>query len=518
LSRPTHDFHTRVWWVRPDSQGFLCCGSKPLHFETVSAGILRRLSVVGPSRSKQIGSDNRRKRRSGFGWFLAAISIAIGGLASAPIPARGATKTTKKPSVKVARKTTKPASAAKKGATTTEKLAPGLDGATVAAARGFATTRSPAKGEPYPIGLLLAQASSDPSVVATANEQKRGAELAVAFVNELGGIGGRPVSLTIAEEGSSAESAARSFEFLSKRGVLAVIGPTVSKHTRLVAQSAAAERTLLFGASTTANGIPLLSPWVRRSALPPDVVATGAIAELLTTKPSTSGVVVAAADDPVGVAVADGYVRAFQQSGVQLLENPATFVRGQANVDAYAASVAALAPDVIVVTGSEADAATFVGAIRRTSARGVLLVDPASLTRSFVDACWPCTGILTPVTFDTEDSTSYSRALLLRRYYDAHGSLPTMRAAQGFGAVQVLAIALDAAIAAEQSAGSLATRRDSLRTAVVAGRYDTPFGLMTFDGQGEVKIDRVALGEIVRSNGVASVRAIPPVPSSVPTS
>jgi branched-chain amino acid transport system substrate-binding protein len=442
---------------------------------------------------------------------VGALVLVVASAALTPLEAPAASKTTKK--IALAKTTKK---AVRKASPVPSAANP--DGATVAAARGLATNRTPAKGEPYPIGLLLAQASSDPSISSIATEQKRGAELAVAFVNELGGIGGRPVALTIAEEGSTPESAVRSFEFLAKRGVLAVIGPTVSKHTRAVAQASAAEQTLLFGASTTASGIPLLSPWVRRSALPSDVVAAAAIAELLTTRPSTSGIVVGPTDDPVSASVAAGYRKAFQERGVQVLENAEPFVRGQANVDRYAAAVATLAPDVIVITGSADDAETVVSAIKRTTARGVMLVDSASLTRSFVDACWPCTGILTPIPFDTEDTSSFSRALLLRRYYDAHGSLPTLRAAQGFAAVQVVSIALDAAVAAEQSAGSLASRRDALRTAVVAGRYDTPFGLMTFDSQGEVKIDRVAIGEIVRSNGVASVRAIPTVPSSVPTS
>jgi branched-chain amino acid transport system substrate-binding protein len=452
--------------------------------------------------------------------IVVATTSLISGLAGTTGPARGATRpgsktTTAKqpPKSTVAPKPPSKPAAARSGKT--------LDAATVASARGEVVARTPAKGEPYRFGLLLARLNEQAVVGEVASEQQRGAELAVAFVNELGGIGGRPVSLTVADEGATPQSAAKGFETLVRQGVYSVIGPTVSKHVRAVSLSAEREATLLFGASAAANGIVQLSPWVRRSAFSPDVIATAAVAELVATKPSSTATVVwvPPPDDSgtgsSGSTLAGSYLRAFTRVSIPVDE---VQLQSPAEVELAAIEVAKRGSDVIVVVGSPIVAASFVTATLRAGSRSLILVDPSALSQEFVARCSPCPGLTTPLVFDTEDATSYSRALLLRRYYDAYGTLPTASAAQGFAAIQILSIALDSAIANEQAPQTLTARRDALRRAVTLGRYDTPFGLVTFDSQGEVKLDRVALGEIVQAGTSPRIRALPVVPTSILTS
>jgi branched-chain amino acid transport system substrate-binding protein len=444
------------------------------------------------------------------------ISLVVS-FAEASMPdARAANRTTKIGKSKSV-VTTKPTSKTASGGASKAGKTGSLDAATVAAARGEVLVRTPAKGEPYRVGLLLSRLSEKTVVAGVASEQQRGAELAIGYVNELGGIGGRPVSLIVADEGGTPESATKGFEGLVGQGVYAVIGPTLSKHVRSVSVAAERDATLLFGASTSANGIVQLSPWVRRSAFSPDVVANAVVAELIATKPSSTATVAWVSEIPgsAGSVVAESYRKAFGRAGI-LVEN--VELRSTAEGEASANEVAKRGSDVIVVAGSPAGAAAFVSATLRAGSRSVIVIDPATLSQEFVTRCSPCSGLLTPLLFDTEDTTSYSRALLLRRYFDAYGTMPTASAAQGFAAIQILAIALDSAIASERSPQSLLVRRDALRREVTAGRYDTPFGLVTFDSQGEIKLDRVALGEIVGPESSPRIRAVPQVPTSILTS
>jgi branched-chain amino acid transport system substrate-binding protein len=453
------------------------------------------------------------------------VLLALGVTANGPT-ATGATRPTTK-STKANRRTkanakTSPTSGTTIPAKSVVGPTKSLDAATVAAARGEVLVRTPAKGEPYPIGLLVERLSEQPVVAEVAAEQQRGAELAVAFVNELGGIGGRPVALAIANEGGTSESAKKGFEGLVRQGVHAVIGPTVSKHVRAVAASAERDTTLLFSASASANGVSALSPWVRRSAFPPDVISSATVAELVSTKASSTATIVwpsfadgSSAGTGSGAVIAASYRRAFGKMGIAVED---VELRSSAEIESSAGDVARKRSDVIVVVGSPIVAAAFVSATIRAGSSAVVVVDPSALSKEFVARCSPCAGVITPLVFDTEDVTSYSRALLLRRYFDKYGSLPTASAAQGFAAVQILAIALDAAIAGESTPQSLSVRRDALRREVTAGRYDTPFGLITFDSQGEVKLDRVALGEIVQGGAEPRIRALPQVPTSILTS
>jgi branched-chain amino acid transport system substrate-binding protein len=454
---------------------------------------------------------------------VATASVMVG-LVGMSGPVRGATRTSPKTTIagkqsaKAAASTINSTKPTSKSSAASGKT---LDAATVASARGESVARSPAKGEPYRFGLLLARLNEQTVVGEVASEQQRGAELAVAFVNELGGIGGRPVSLTVADEGATPQTAVKGFEGLVRQGVYSVIGPTVSKHARAVSLSAERETTLLFGASVAANGIVQLSPWVRRSAFSPDVIAAAAVNDLLATKPMSTATVawVSPSDDAgpgsSGSIVAGSYLRAFTRANVPVEE---VELKSPAEVDASAIEVAKRGSDVVVVVGSPTVSATFVAATLRAGSRSVILVDPSAMSQEFVARCTLCVGVTTPLIFDTEDATSYSRALLLRRYFDAYGTLPTASAAQGFTAIQILSIALDAAITNERTPQTLTARRDALRREVTVGRYDTPFGLVTFDSQGEVKLDRVTLGEIVQSGTSPRIRALPQVPTSILTS
>ncbi len=382
-----------------------------------------------------------------------------------------------------------------------------LDAATVAAARGEVSVRVRASGEPYRFGFLLARKSGDAAVTHAADELSRGADLAVAFVNELGGIGGRPVSLVVAEEGATSESAVRGFDSLTERNVHAVIGPTLSKHARSVSVHAEKSNTLLLGASTSANGIPAIGPWVRRSAISPDVMARGVAAELVAMRLTSTAVVAFAGDDPIGLSVAASYSRAFADAGVAVLAPESSLGIGQSDFDMFAGQVGSVSPDVVVLAGSPSSTPKIVAALRQATPRSTIVIDPTSLTAQFANACVPCTGVLTPVLFDPEDVSSYSRVLLLRRYYDAFGTAPTLAAAQGFAAVQILAISLDAAVARQPNA-SQSVRRNLLREEVGVGRFDTPFGLVRFNDGGELVIERVALGEFVRGPEGVHVRGL----------
>jgi branched-chain amino acid transport system substrate-binding protein len=324
----------------------------------------------------------------------------------------------------------------------------------------------------------------------------------------------------------SAESAAADHgrsalaSLVGASAVHAVIGPVLSSDLAALAPAAEANHTLLLGASTSALGVPRVGEWVRRIAPPVDVLARGVIVAMLAARPSTRAVVVAPSDDPGLAQVAHAYRVALSSEGIEVIPLTATFVRAQTNVDSVAEAIVAVNPDLVVVVGASADAGLLVRSLRSRDGRSAVLADSTAAASPFATVCGPlCDGTFSPVLYDSEDFSTFARATLLKRYHDLYATSPTRAAAQGFAALQVLAIALDAAVASDGSA-TLVQRRNALRATLVRGRYDTPIGLLSFDDDGEVKVTPVAVG-MIRIVGSGPARLVPvttTIPPPRPTS
>ena len=431
-------------------------------------------------------------------WLSVGLAI-TGNAATTKAATTKATTRSAKATTKAATKTTL-RSDAKKSST----VGP-LDAATVAAARGEAPSRTPATGSPYLIGLLGAWNSADPVVADAAKQSRHGAELAVSFLNDLGGIGGRPVALVVAEEGATEATAVAAFQTLVDRGAHLVLGPTLSRSMAALVPVAERNSVVLLGMTTAAVGVPKLSPWVRRTAVPRDRLAKGAMEELSLQRPLKNAVVLATDVEPTTIAVAAIY-REFA-AGLSLI----AFDPNGKDPDAIAEAIATLGPDLVILVGRATSANSLLVSMSRVGVRANILIDGGALAAGFTGACLKiCDNIFSPVQYDPEDVSTFARATLLRRYRDVFGGFPSLAVAQGFAAAQFAAIALDGAVAAKPS-GSVGARRIAVRTVLGGLEIDTPIGILRMGSDGEVVPLRVAVGSVVNVGGTLRLRALPPV-------
>ncbi len=101
---------------------------------------------------------------------------------------------------------------------------------------------------PLKVGLMLNL--SEPSPTGRAHERQLAFQLAVMHVNDAGGVFGRPVEIAVADSTLDPETAAaEARRLIEEEGVHAIVGPSSSANSMVVARKVAAP-----------SGIPVISP------------------------------------------------------------------------------------------------------------------------------------------------------------------------------------------------------------------------------------------------------------------
>ncbi|CAN5373759.1 ABC transporter substrate-binding protein [soil metagenome] len=175
-----------------------------------------------------------------------------------------------------------------------------------------------------------------------------GIALAIADINEAGGVEGRPVELLARDSGDATTADAETaFDELVSAGADAVVGP---------ASSVLAERVL---PAAAAAGVPLVSPaatypqltdddvdgWFSRT-VPPYGHQAAAVAQSLD-KASADRVVLIVADDPVAGSIVAPLATALEAHGGELAAR--ITVDAATGVAAVVAQAVATAPDAVVL-------------------------------------------------------------------------------------------------------------------------------------------------------------------------
>jgi branched-chain amino acid transport system substrate-binding protein len=213
------------------------------------------------------------------------------------------------------------------------------------------TTTRPARGNvdgTLTIGLLL-PASGDAAGLAA--PMIRGAELAIQQINDLGGVGGRPVRLVRADEGSSALTALAALDqLLDEERVDAVIGPASSKVALTLISTLADAGVVTCSPSTTAIGISGL-PGRKRyfRTMPSDSLQALALARSVaaTGLPTTA---VLLPDDEYGEAFGASLLPELERQEVTVL-SATRYDPGADDQAAVVRSVLQAAPASVIVVG-----------------------------------------------------------------------------------------------------------------------------------------------------------------------
>ena len=341
-----------------------------------------------------------------------------------------------------------------------------------------------------PVGAVLAL-SGNANVYG--QDQRLGLQLALAHLNKAGGIGGTPLRLAIEDSGSDDPGANNAMTLQINRGMLAVIGPTLSQQAFAADPIAQRRGMPVVAPSNTATGIPQIGHFISRVSAQSSVIAPLSIAKALRLQPSIRrAAVFYAQDDAYSTAETTIFQKALNAKGLK----PVTVQRTQLADNDFQNQISAtlaLKPDLIVLSLQAVDGGNLVRQLRELGYRGTIVVGNGMNTPNIYPICQKyCDGLLIAQAYSPELNTPANRAFVsafaANQVRSGRGpTIPPQLTAQAYTALQVVGEALQR-LNAERPLNTLtvAQARRALMDAILAGTYQTPLGDIRFTPAGEV--------------------------------
>ena len=338
-----------------------------------------------------------------------------------------------------------------------------------------------------PVGAVL-------SLTGNANvygqDQRTGLNLALSAINGGGGINGKPVTLSIEDGGSDEPAANAAFTLQINRGVLALVGPTLSQQAFSANPIAQRRGVPVVGPSNTATGIPQIGSYISRVSAQASVVAPLAINRALELNPSIRrSVVFFAQDDAYSTSETVIFQNALTAKGLKPLAVQRTQLNDQ-DFQNQITSALQQKPDLIVLSLQAMDGGNLIRQLRELGYKGTIVVGNGMNTPNIYPICQRfCDGILIAQAYSPELQTPANRAFL-QAFQANHGgakAIPPQLTAQAFTALQVVGDALKRLDAKTPlTTLTVAKARTALMAEILKGRYQTPLGEISFTPSGEV--------------------------------
>ncbi len=313
----------------------------------------------------------------------------------------------------------------------------------------------------------------------------------------------RPVRLSLEDGASDEQSAISGFNLMIRRGVVALIGPTLSQQAFAADPIAQRRGVPVVAPSNTAKGIPQIGHFISRVSAQSSVIAPLSIEEALQRDPALKRVAVFYAQDD---AYSTAEVAIFQKALVAKGLTPLSVQRTQLGQNDFQSAITAVLPqrpDLVVISAQAVDGGNLIRQLRELGYRGQIVVGNGLNTPNIYPICqrW-CDGILIAQAYSPDLETPINQALLeLYRQSGARGAPPQITA-QAWTAYQVLFEAIQRLQRRGGLQGvNLAEARRRLMAELLSGRYDTPLGPIRFSPDGEVIQDRFFVAEVRMAAG-----------------
>lgn len=380
------------------------------------------------------------------------------------------------------------------GSTKATPVPSGSGGTTAATAAPGGTTA--ASGEPIPIGVGVAQTGN---VALLGQEQVIGAKIAETYFNGKGGINGRPIKLIFQDTAGDEAGAINAFQTLINQDkVVGIVGPTLSQQAFSADPIAEQAKVPVLGPSNTAKGIPQIGNYIARVSAPVAVVAPNALQAALEINPNIKKVAVLYAQND---AFSKSETGTFQKTVTDTLKLDLVTVQQFQTTDTdfttQATNVINEKPDLVIISGLAADGGNLVKQLRELGYTGLIIGGNGLNTANIFPVCQKfCDGIIIAQAYSFAQENEVNKAF--REAYKAEQKKePPQFSGQAFTGVQVF---VEALIALDNktklSTLDLAQIREQLNTQILAGKYDTPLGEISFDPEGEIIQSRYYVAQI----------------------
>ncbi|UKO99725.1 ABC transporter substrate-binding protein [Nostoc sp. UHCC 0870] len=336
-----------------------------------------------------------------------------------------------------------------------------------------------------PIGIAVAQTSN---VALLGQEQVAGAKIAEKYFNEKGGINGTPIKLVFQDTAGDEAGAINAFQTLiNKDKVVGIVGPTLSQQAFSANPVAERAKVPVVGPSNTANGIPEIGDYVARVSVPVSIVAPNAVKAALKQNPNIKKVAVFfAQNDAFSKSETEIFQKTVKDQGLELV-TVQKFQTTDTDFQSQATNAINLKPDLAIISGLAADGGNLVRQLRELGYKGLIIGGNGMNTSNVFSVCKAfCDGVLIAQAYSPEHPGEIN-ATFRQAYVDQFKKEPPQFSAQAFAAVQVYVDALKALDnKSKVNKLQLPQLRTELNKQILAGKYNTPLGEISFTPIGEV--------------------------------
>lgn len=348
-----------------------------------------------------------------------------------------------------------------------------------------ATNTSTSTSSAIPIGIAFAQTSN---VALLGQEGIAGVKIAEKYFNDQGGVNGTPVKLVVQDTSGDEPGAINAFQTLiNKDKVVGIIGPTLSQQAFSADPVAERAKVPVIAASNTAKGIPELGDYIARVSVPIAKVAPNAVKAALKQNPNIKKVAVFYAQND-----------AFNKSETEIFQNTVKdakleivtvqkFQTTDTDFQSQITNAMNLKPDLVIISGLAADGGNLVRQLRELGYKGLIIGGNGLNSSNILTVCKAlCDGVIIAQAYSPDHANNINQKFR-QIYLDQYKKEPPQFSAQAFTALQVYVEALKALDNKSKiNKLPLPQLRTALNKQILAGKYDTPLGEISFTPIGEV--------------------------------
>lgn len=336
-----------------------------------------------------------------------------------------------------------------------------------------------------PIGVALAQTSN---VALLGQEGVAGAKIAEKYFNDKGGVDGTPIQLVVQDTGGDEAGTINAFQTLiAQSKVAGIVGPTLSQQAFSADPIAERAKVPVIGASNTAKGIPEIGDYIARVSAPVSIVAPNSVRAALKLNPQIKKVAVFyAQNDAFNKSETEIFQQTVKDQGLEIV-TVQKFQTTDTDFQTQATNALNLNPDLVIISGLAADGGNLVRQLRELGYKGVIVGGNGFNTSNIFSVCKAlCDGVLVAQAYSPDHSNEINKAFR-EAYVSEYKKEPPQFSAQAFAAVQVFVEALQALDKkSDVSKMPVEQLRTELNKQLLAGKYDTPLGEISFTPVGEV--------------------------------
>lgn len=336
-----------------------------------------------------------------------------------------------------------------------------------------------------PIGIALAQTSN---VALLGQEGISGVKIAEKYFNEKGGVNGTPIKLVIQDTGGDEAGAINAFQTLiSQNKVVGIVGPTLSQQAFSAAPIAERAKVPTIGASNTAKGIPEIGDYIARVSASVSVVAPNSLKAALKLNPQIKRVAVFyAQNDAFNKSETEIFQQTVKEQGLDLV-TVQKFQTSDTDFQSQATNALNLKPDLIIISGLAVDGGNLVKQLRELGYKGIIIGGNGFNTSNIFNVCQAlCDGVLVAQAYSPAHPNKINQEFR-KAFVSQYKKEPPQFSAQAFTAVQVFVEALkEIDKRTDISKMPLEQLRTELNKQLLAGKYDTPLGEISFTPVGDV--------------------------------